>query len=228
MGEAGWMRWNEIEGAPFCFLGFRKRHRSEPVGSHAAMITEMLDGNFPPMPYLNTDVSPLTPDAMRGMKAAWDAWATTAMSELDRVLSQMHTYGASLTTALQPQHTENERDNILSFLAFFCLSRHLHVHHHHNPPHVQGAARCRRLPRVRSCDGQCVHPARSDRPGYANHAREFCCLLARDRRSRMETQSGSERPAQQRSASRVPPQRPAEHAAVNNTHKKQKTQAKNP
>ena len=60
------------------------------------------------MPYLNTGVSSLAPDAMRGMKAAWDAWATSAMSELDRVLSQIHAYGVSLTKAIQTQHTENE------------------------------------------------------------------------------------------------------------------------
>ena len=42
------------------------------------------------------------------MKAAWHMWAKSAMSELDRVLSQTHTYGTSLTRALQPQHTEDE------------------------------------------------------------------------------------------------------------------------
>ena len=72
------------------------------------MITEMLEGSFPPMPYLNGDVTGLIPDAMRGMKTAWGTWAKCAMSELDRVLSQIHTYGTSLTRALQPQHTEDE------------------------------------------------------------------------------------------------------------------------
>ena len=35
-------------------------------------------------------------------------WAKSAVSELDRVLSQMHTYGTSLVQALQPKHTEDE------------------------------------------------------------------------------------------------------------------------
>ena len=35
-------------------------------------------------------------------------WAKSAVSELDRVLSQMHTYGTSLVKALQPNHTEDE------------------------------------------------------------------------------------------------------------------------
>ena len=82
----------------------------DPPGwtTHASMITEMLDGNFLPIPPLNSDVSDLVPDAMRGMKDAWDSWVKSAMSELDRVLSQTHTYCTSLTRALQPQHTENE------------------------------------------------------------------------------------------------------------------------
>ena len=79
-----------------------------PGTTHAAMITEMLDGNFPPIPSINSDVSDLVPDAMRGMKAAWDMWAKSAVSELDRVLSQTHIYGTSLVRALQPKHTEDE------------------------------------------------------------------------------------------------------------------------
>ena len=79
-----------------------------PGTPHASMITEMLDDNFLPMPSPNSDVSDLAPDAMRGIKAAWGMWAKSAMSELDCALSQTHTYGTSLTRALQPQHTENE------------------------------------------------------------------------------------------------------------------------
>ena len=76
--------------------------------THTTLITDMLDGNFLPIPPLNSDVPDLVPDAIRGMKAAWDTWAKSAMSELDRVLSQTHTYGTSLTRVLQPQHTEDE------------------------------------------------------------------------------------------------------------------------
>ena len=79
-----------------------------PGTTHVSMITEMLDGNFFPIPPPNSDVSDLVPDAMRGMNAAWGTWAKSAMSELDRVLSQTHTYGTSITRALQPQHTEDE------------------------------------------------------------------------------------------------------------------------
>jgi hypothetical protein len=72
------------------------------------MITEMLDGNFGPIPSHGNIAADLVPDAMRGMKEAWNTWAKSAVSELDRVLSQMHTYGTSLVKALQPKHTEDE------------------------------------------------------------------------------------------------------------------------
>ena len=79
-----------------------------PGTTHAAMITEMLDGNYCPIPPPNAISSDLVPDAMRGMKEAWNMRAKSAVSELDRVLSQMHTYGTSLVEALQPNHTEDE------------------------------------------------------------------------------------------------------------------------
>ena len=79
-----------------------------PGTTHAAMITEMLDGKFPPIPSRGNIAPDLIPDAMRGMKEAWNMWAKSAVSELDRVLSQMHTYGTSLVQALQPKHTEDE------------------------------------------------------------------------------------------------------------------------